>query len=144
MEILIIIFILLFLIGVIGFLKPSKKMKALSAIRLVAYKEGFKIDSTGELRKKFKTWNPQVAIYQIKNKSKYLKIHYIKSESKLELYSPISLKYDKKFMEIEKKISFLPRSILEIIFFKSNIAFVWDENLGTEELLKIKDAILKI
>jgi hypothetical protein len=47
-------------------------------------------------------------------------------------------------MEIEKKISFLPRSILEIIFFKSNIAFVWDENLGTEELLKIKDAILKI
>lgn len=119
-------------------------MKALSAIRLVAYKEGFKIGSTGELRKKFKTWNPQVAIYQIKNKSKYSKIHYIKSESKLELYSPISLKYDKKFMEIEKKISFLPRSILEIIFFKCNIAFVWDENLGTEELLKIKDAILKI
>ena len=79
MEILIIIFILLFLIGAIGFLKPSKKMKALSAIRLVAYKEGFKIGSTGELRKKFKTWNPQVAIYQIKNKSKYSKINYIKS-----------------------------------------------------------------
>jgi len=144
MEPLITIFVAFFLIGTIGFLKPSKKMKALSLIRMAASKEGFKIGSTNELRKKFKNWNPQVAIYQIKNKSKYSKIHYIKSESKLQLYSPISLKYDKKFMEIEKKISFLPRSILEIIFFKSNIAFVWDENLGTEELLKIKNAILKI
>ena len=36
---------------------------------MAAAKEGFKIGSTNELRKKFKNWNPQVAIYQIKNTS---------------------------------------------------------------------------
>ena len=69
MESLISIFIILFLIGAISFLKPSKKMKALSKVRMVAAKEGFKIGSTNELRKKFKNWSPQVAIYQIKNSS---------------------------------------------------------------------------
>ena len=56
MESLISIFIILFLIGAISFLKPSKKMKALSEVRMVAAKEGFKIGSTNELRKKFKNW----------------------------------------------------------------------------------------
>ena len=45
---------------------------------------------------------------------------------------------------IEEKISQLPSSILEIIFYKSNIAIVWNEMLGIEELLKIKEAISKI
>mgnify|MGYP000173593832 CR=1 FL=1 len=67
MEILIVIFVILSLIGSISFLKPSKKMKALTAIRHIASKEGFKIGSTQILRKKFKSWTPQVAIYQIKN-----------------------------------------------------------------------------
>ena len=53
MESLISVFIILFLIGAISFLKPSKKMKALSQIRMLAAKEGFKIGSTNELRKKF-------------------------------------------------------------------------------------------
>ena len=43
MELLISAFIFFFLIGVIGFLKPTKKMKALSQIRMAATKEGFKI-----------------------------------------------------------------------------------------------------
>ena len=65
-------------------------------------------------------------------------------EKSLELYDPISIKYEKNFEMIEKKISQLPSSILEIIFYQSNIAIVWDEILGTDELLKIKEAILKI
>ena len=144
MELLISVLIILFLIGAISFLKPSKKMKALSQVRMVAVKEGFKIGSTNQLRKKFKNWSPQVAIYQFKNLSEYKNLHYIKIEKTLELYDPIAIKYEKNFEIIEKKISKLPSSILEIIFYQSNIAIVWNEMLGTEELLKIKEAILKI
>ena len=144
MESFIIFFVIIFLIGAISFLKPSKKMKALSQVRMVAVKEGFKIGSTNQLRKKFKNWSPQVAIYQFKNLSEYKNLHYIKIEKTLELYDPIAIKYEKNFEIIEKKISKLPSSILEIIFYQSNIAIVWNEMLGTEELLKIKEAILKI
>jgi hypothetical protein len=143
-ESLIIIFVLLFLFGAISFLKPSKKMRTISLLRMQALKEGFKIGSTNELRKKFKNWNSQVAIYQIKNLSEYKNLHYIKQENNLELYSPMSVKYEKNFEVIEEKISQLPSSILEIIFYQSNIAIVWNEMLGIEELLKIKEAILKI
>ena len=144
MESFIIVFVIIFLIGAISFLKPSKKMKALSQVRMVAVKEGFKIGSTNQLRKKFKNWSPQVAIYQFKNLSEYKNLHYVKIEKTLELYDPIAIKYEKNFEIIEKKISKLPSSILEIIFYQSNIAIVWNEMLGTEELLKIKEAILKI
>ena len=144
MESLIVIFVIIFLIGAISFLKPSKKMKTLSRVRMEAAKEGFKIGSTNQLRTKFKNWNPQVAIYQLKNLSDYKNLHYIKVKNKLELYGPISIKYEKNFEIIDEKISKLPTSILEIIFYQSNIAIVWDEMLGTDELLKIKEAILKI
>ncbi|MDG1061622.1 MAG: hypothetical protein P8P39_01815 [SAR86 cluster bacterium] len=144
MELLIVIFVALFLIGAISFLKPSKKMKMLGYIRMSAAKEGFKIGATNELRKKFKNWSPHVAIYQIKNSSEYKNLHYLHRENGLKLYDPMSLKYDEKFQTIEKKISTLPSSILEIIFYQSNIAIVWNEMLGVEELLKIKEAILKI
>jgi len=143
-EFLIIVLVILFLTGAISFLKPSKKMKTLSETRFLASKEGFKIGSTSQLRKKFKNWDAQVAIYQLKNNSPYDDLHYIKSDGVLNLYSPMSLKYDKQFPVIQNKILSLPTSILEIIFFKSNIAIVWDEMLGTEELLKIKASILKI
>ena len=144
MELLISIFIIFFLIGAISFLKPSKKMKALSEIRMSAEKEGFKIGSTNDLRKKFKNWNPQVAIYQIKNTSEHKNLHYLRIENKLKLYEPISFKYEKKFQMIEEKISKLPSSVLEIIFYQSNIAIVWNEMMGIEELLRIKEAVLKI
>jgi hypothetical protein len=144
MELLIIIFISLFFLGAVSFLKPSKKMKALSEIRSVASKEGFKIGSTAELRNKFKNWDPRVAIYQLKNTSSLKELHYIKENNVLCLYAPISIKYAENFKEIESKISTLPSSVLEIIFFQSNIAIVWDEMLGVDELLIIKEAILKI
>ena len=144
MEPFIAIFVILFLIGAIGFLKPSKKMKSLSRVRTQAAKEGFKIGSTNELRKKFKNWNPEVAIYQIKNSSELKNLHYLRKENKLELYKPISFKYEENFEMIEEKISKLPSSVLEIIFYQSNIAIVWNELIGIEELLKIKEAVLEI
>ena len=144
MEILIVVFVILSLIGSFSFLKPSKKMKALSVIRFQASKEGFKIGSTSALRKKFKSWTPQVAIYQIKNDSAYKDLHYLRQGDALHLYSPMSLKYDQQFLKTENKFLSLPDSILEIIFFQSNIAIVWNEMQGFEELLKIKTAILNI
>ena len=144
MELLISLFTILFLIGAISFLRPSKKMKALSAVRMLASKEGFKIGSTNELRKKFKNWTPQVAIYQIKNTSDHKNLHYLRIKNELKLYEPISFKYEKQFQIVEEKISKLPSSVLEIIFYQSNIAIVWNEMLGIEELLKIKNAVLEI
>jgi hypothetical protein len=144
MELLISLFVILFLVGAISFLKPSKKMKALSEVRMSAAKEGFKIGSTNELRKKFKNWSPQVAIYQIKNSSNHKNLHYLKIENKLKLYEPISFKYEKQFQIVEENISKLPSSVLEIIFYQSNIAIVWNEMLGIKELLKIKEALQKI
>ena len=144
MEILIVVFVILSLVGSISFLKPSKKMKALSAIRHIASKEGFKIGSTQILRKKFKSWTPQVAIYQIKNDSSFKDMHFVREGNALILYAPMSLKYDKQFLVIQEKILLLPNSVLEIIFFQSNIAIVWNEMQGREELLKIKAAILNI
>ena len=122
MELFISLFVILFLVGAISFLKPSKKMKALSVVRMSAAKEGFKIGSTNELRKKFKNWSPQVAIYQIKNSSNHKNLHYLKIENKLKLYEPISFKYDNQFQIVEEKISQLPSSVLEIIFYQYNIA----------------------
>tara|TARA_S200000501_G_scaffold60253_2_gene50686 strand:- start:798 stop:1232 length:435 start_codon:yes stop_codon:yes gene_type:complete len=144
MELFISLFVILFLVGAISFLKPSKKMKVLSEVRMSAAKEGFKIGSTNELRKKFKNWSPQVAIYQIKNSSNHKNLHYLKIENKLKLYEPISFKYDNQFQIVEEKISQLPSSVLEIIFYQSNIAIVWNEMLGIRELLEIKEAVLKI
>ena len=144
MELFISLFVILFLVGAISFLKPSKKMKALSEVRMSAAKEGFKIGSTNELRKKFKNWSPQVAIYQIKNSSDHKNLHYLRIENKLKLYEPISFKYDNQFQIVEEKISQLPSSVLEIIFYQSNIAIVWNEMLGIRELLEIKEAVLKI
>ena len=144
MELFISLFVILFLVGAISFLKPSKKMKVLSEVRMSAAKEGFKIGSTHELRKKFKNWSPQVAIYQIKNSSNHKNLHYLKIENKLKLYEPISFKYDNQFQIVEEKISQLPSSVLEIIFYQSNIAIVWNEMLGIRELLEIKEAVLKI
>jgi hypothetical protein len=144
MELLISLFVILFLVGAISFLKPSKKMKALSQVRMSAAKEGFKIGSTNELRKKFKNWSPQVAIYQIKNTSDHKNLHYLRIDNRLKLYEPISFKYEKQFQIVEENISKLPSSVLEIIFYQSNIAIVWNEMLGIKELLKIKEALQKI
>ena len=144
MELLISTFTIFFLIGAISFLRPSKTMKALSKIRLEAVKEGFKIGSSNNLRNKFKNWSPQVAIYQIKNTSKYKNLHYVRIENKLKLYQPVSFKYEKNFYVVDEEFSKLPLSVLEIIFYQSNIAIVWNEMLGIDELLKIKEAILKI
>ena len=129
--------VILFLIGSINLVMPTKKTRMLSDLRLKARKKGFQISSLSS-KEKFVTKNLKFVCYTLKNITNLKNAHYIYKESSLALYDPIKLKFEDNFEEIEKKISNLPDSILEIIFNDSYISFLWNENLGIDELEKIE------
>ena len=133
----IILLVILFLVGSVNLVIPTKKTRMLSNLRLLARKKGFQISSlTSE--QKFVSKNLKLVCYSIKNMSNLKNAHYVLEESSLSLYDPIKLKFEDNFEDIEKKISNLPDSILEIIFNDSYISFLWNENLGIDELEKIE------
>ena len=129
--------VILFLVGSINLVIPTKKTRMLSDLRLKARKKGFQISSLTS-KQKFVTKNLKFVCYTLKNITNLRNAHYIYKESSLALYDPIKLKFEDNFEEIEKKISNLPDSILEIIFNDSYISFLWNENLGIDELEKIE------
>ena len=133
----IILLVILFLVGSINLVIPTKKTRMLSHLRLLARKKGFQIASLTS-KQKFVSKNLNFVCYSIKNMSNLKNAHYVLKESSLSLYNPIKLKFDDNFEEIENKISDLPDSILEIIFNDSYISFLWNENLGIDELEKIE------
>ena len=133
----IILLVILFLVGSVNLVIPTKKTRMLSNLRLLARKKGFQISSlTSE--QKFVSKNLKLVCYSIKNMSNLKNAHYVLEESSLSLYDPIKLKFEDNFEDIEKKISNLPDSILEIIFNDSYISFLWNESLGIDELEKIE------
>ena len=129
--------VILFLVGSINLVIPTKQTRMLSDLRLKARKKGFQISSLTS-KQKFVTKNIKFVCYSLKNISNLKNAHYVFKESSLTLYDPIKLKFDDNFEEIENKISNLPSSILEIIFNDSYISFLWNENLGIDELEKIE------
>ena len=129
--------VILFLVGSINLVIPTKQTRMLSDLRLKARKKGFQISSLTS-KQKFVTKNIKFVCYSLKNTSKLKNAHYVFKESSLTLHDPIKLKFDDKFEEIENKILDLPGSILEIIFNDSYISFLWNENLGIDELEKIE------
>ena len=133
----VILLVILFLVGSINLVIPTKKTRMLSDLRLLARKKGFQISSLAS-KQKFVSKNLKFVCYSIKNVSNLKNAHYVLEESSLSLYDPIKLKFDDNFEEIENKISNLPGSILEIIFNDSYISFLWNENLGIDELEKIE------
>ena len=133
----IILLVILFLVGSINLVIPTKKTRMLSDLRLLARKKGFQIASLTS-KQQFVSKDLRFVCYSIKNMSNLKNAHYVLEESSLSLYDPIKLKFDDNFEEIENKISNLPGSILEIIFNDSYISFLWNENLGIEELEKIE------
>ena len=133
----IILLVILFLVGSINLVIPTKKTRMLSHLRLLARKKGFQIASLTS-KQKFVSKNLNFVCYSIKNMSNLKNAHYVLEESSLSLHDPIKLKFDDNFEEIENKISNLPGSILEIIFNDSYISFLWNENLGIDELEKIE------
>ena len=129
--------VILFLVGSINLVIPTKQTRMLSDLRLKARKKGFQISPLTS-KQKFVSKNLNFVCYSIKNMSNLKNAHYVLKESSLSLYDPIKLKFDDNFEEIENKISDLPDSILEIIFNDSYISFLWNENLGIDELEKIE------
>ena len=129
--------VILFLVGSINLVIPTKQTRMLSDLRLAARKKGFQISSL-TLKQEFLTKNLKFVCYTIKNMSNLKNAHYVLKESSLSLYDPIKLKFEENFKEIENKIANLPGSILEIIFSDSYISFLWNENLGIDELEKIE------
>ncbi len=129
--------VILFLVGSINLVIPSKQTRMLSDLRLKARKKGFQISSLTS-KQKFITKNVKFVCYTLKNISNLKNAHYVFKKSSLTLYDPIRLKFDENFEEIEKKISNLPGSVFEIIFSDSYISFLWNENLGINELEKIE------
>ena len=129
--------VILFLVGSINLVIPTKQTRMLSDLRLVARKKGFQISSLTP-QQNFLTKNLKFVCYTIKNMSNLKNAHYVLKESSLSLYDPIKLKFEENFEEIENKIANLPGSILEIIFSDSYISFLWNENLGIDELEKIE------
>ena len=144
MELIIPLLVILFLAGSIGFLRPSKKMKFLAELRLSALKLGFKIDSSNAIKGMFKNDQSDLVSYQLRNTTFIKKGQFVREGDTMNLYDPASLKFDQNFPKIEEKINQLPQSVLEIIFFESNIAILWDEKLGFNELKKIHHSINKI
>ena len=129
--------VILFLVGSVNLVIPTKQTRMLSDLRLKARKKGFQISSLTS-NQKFVTKNVKFVCYSLKNISNLKNAHYVLKESSLTLYDPVKLKFDENFEEIENKISNLPASILEIIFNDSYISFLWNENLGIHELEKIE------
>ena len=144
MELIIPLLVILFLAGSISFLRPSKKMKFLAELRLSALKLGFKIDSSNAMKGMFKNDQSDLVSYQLSNTTFIKQGQFVREGDAMNLYDPASLKFDQNFPNIEEKINQLPRSVLEIIFFESNIAILWNEKLGIEELKKIYHSINNI
>lgn len=128
---------MIFLIGSISLAIPSKQTKELAAFRLLAAKSGFRIE-TLSLKKRFKNFTQGQEIYTFKNSSAFKQGHFIYDDSGWNLYDPISLKQDPNFENLKKLISQFPKPVLEIIFFESNIAFLWKEKKDLEMLEHIK------
>ncbi|MDG2093378.1 MAG: hypothetical protein P8J72_02810 [SAR86 cluster bacterium] len=143
MEIIIIIMVMAFLIGTVSFALPSKSSRKISTLRIEASKLGFKISSSAIGKNLFKNKDLNNMIYKIKNTSNIKEAHFIRDKHELILYSPLKLKYSDDYNEIQNGLQNLSPFVMEIIFSNSSISFIWKENEGLDELIKINN-LLKV
>jgi len=136
--------VVIFFIGSASFLIPSRRTKHIAQLRLDAVKLGFKIASLAYSNVSFKSDDIKLASYQIKNSSNIKEAHFIKDKNEFILYSPSRLKYSEEYESLLLSIRSLPESIIEIIFSKAVMVFLWDENLGIEELRRIDSDLKKL
>ena len=144
MEYIVIILVVIFLIGSISFSMPSKKSKQIAQLRLDAVKLGFKISSLAYSNIAFKSDDMSLASYQIKNLSNIREAHFIRDKDEFILYSPSKLKYSNEYESLLLSIRSLPESVIEIIFSEALIVFLWNENLGIDELKRIDSDLKKL
>ena len=141
MEFTIIFIVLAFLIGTISFAIPSKSSRKISTLRMEASKLGFKISSSSIGNNLFKNKDLNKMIYKIKNTSNLKEAHFLRDKDELILYSPLKLKYSDDYNEIQNGLQNLSPFVLEIIFSNSSISFIWKENEGLDELIKINNLL---
>ena len=144
MEYIVIILVVIFLIGSVSFSMPSKKSKQIAQLRLDAVKLGFKISSLAYSNISFKSDDMSLASYQIKNLSNIKDAHFIRDKDEFILYSPSKLKYSDEYESLLLSIRSLPDSVIEIIFSEALIVFLWNENLGVDELRRIDSDLKKL
>ena len=144
MEYIVIILVVIFLIGSVSFSMPSKKSKQIAQLRLDAVKLGFKISSLAYSNISFKSDDMRLASYQIKNLSNIKDAHFIRDKDEFILYSPSKLKYSNEYESLLLSIRSLPESVIEIIFSEALIVFLWNENLGVDELRRIDSDLKKL
>ena len=144
MEYIVIILVVIFLIGSVSFSMPSKKSKQIAQLRLDAVKLGFKISSLAYSNISFKSDDMSLASYQIKNLSNIREAHFIRDKDEFILYSPSKLKYSNEYESLLLSIRSLPESVIEIIFSEALIVFLWNENLGVDELRRIDSDLKKL
>ena len=144
MEYIVIILVVIFLIGSVSFSMPSKKSKQIAQLRLDAVKLGFKISSLAYSNISFKSDDMSLASYQIKNLSNIKDAHFIRDKDEFILYSPSKLKYSNEYESLLLSIRSLPDSVIEIIFSEALIVFLWNENLGVDELRRIDSDLKKL
>lgn len=123
---------------------PSKKSKQIAQLRLDAVKLGFKISSLAYSNISFKSNDMSLASYQIKNLSNIREAHFIRDKDEFILYSPSKLKYSNEYESLLLNIRSLPESVIEIIFSDALIVFLWNENLGVNELRRIDSDLKKL
>ena len=141
MEIIVVITVMAFLIGTISFALPSKSSRKISTLRIEASKLGFKISSSSIGKNLFKNKELNNMIYKIKNTSNLKEAHFLRDKDELILYSPLKLKYSDDYNDIQNGLQNLSPFVLEIIFSNSSISFIWKENEGLDELIKINNLL---
>lgn len=144
MEYLIILIVFIFLFGSVSLFIPSKRTRKLAKLRLDAAKLGFKIASILHSNIPYKSDDIKLVSYQLRNNTNIKEGHFIRDKKEFILYSPQKLKYSDEYEALIVDIKSLPESIIEIIFSKAVIAFLWNEDLGIEELKNIKSNLKKL
>ncbi len=144
MEYLIILIVFIFLFGSVSLFIPSKRTRKLAKLRLDAAKLGFKIASILHSNISYKSDDIKLVSYQLRNNTNIKEGHFIRDKKEFILYSPQKLKYSDEYETLIVDIKSLPESIIEIIFSKAVIAFLWNEDLGIEELKNIKSNLKKL
>ena len=141
MELIIIFVVITFLIGTISLAVPSKSSRKISNLRMEASKLGFKIIPSNLSTLSFKNKDFSLVCYQFKNETNIKEAHFIRDKDELILYSPLKLKYSDDYNEILNGLQNLSPFVLEIIFSNSSISFIWKENEGLDELIKINNLL---
>ena len=141
MQALVIILVILFLFGSVSLAMPSKNTMIISKLRLDAMKKGFNITALKISNFNFKSKDFSLMVYQLRNTANLKEAHFIRDKDELILYSPLKLKYSDDYNEIQNGLQNLSPFVLEIIFSNSSISFIWKENEGLDELIKINNLL---